>query len=61
MVKEVISPLQELWDFRSKKGIAHIGELPKNIKYIDYYREIATKICTAISLLIELINRKIFS
>lgn len=61
VIKEVISPLQELWDVRSKKGIAHMGELPKNIKYIDYYREIATKICTAISLLIELINKKIFS
>ncbi len=61
VIKEIISPLQELWDLRSKKGIAHMGTLPKNIKYIDYYREIATKICTAISLLIELINKKVFS
>lgn len=58
VMKEVISPLQELWDLRSKKGIAHLGDLPKNIKYIDKYKEIITKICTAISLLIELINKK---
>jgi hypothetical protein len=56
VIKEIISPLQELWDLRSKKGIAHIGELPKNIKYVDNYKEIVTRICIAISLLIELIN-----
>lgn len=61
VIKEVISPLQELWDLRSKKGIAHMGELPKNIKYVDNYKEIVTRICTAISLLIELINKKIIS
>ncbi len=61
VVKEVISPLQELWDLRSKKGIAHLGDSPKNIKYIDKYKEIVTKICTAISLLIELVNKKFIS
>ena len=61
VIKEVISPLQELWDIRSKKGIAHMGELPKNIKYVDNYKEIVTRICSAISLLIELINKKIIS
>ena len=61
VIKEVIFPLQELWDLRSKKGIAHMGELPKNIKYVDNYKEIVTRICIAISLLIELINKKIIS
>ncbi|MBK7845623.1 MAG: hypothetical protein IPJ71_18415 [Bdellovibrionales bacterium] len=58
IVKEIQDSLKELWDMRSQKGVAHLGNRPTGKHLKDVFSELVEKVAAAYTLLCEILAEK---
>ena len=57
LIKEIQNPLQELWEVRSKQGVAHLGNRPKDVKLTAHFKKLVHNVSSAFKLLDEILKR----